>query len=88
MIDLNGLIEVLADTFFNGDVTIAGIVIYTTILMIILALTRKAFITLLVALPVTFIFTSMNVLSHEMMIMMIIVVVLGLAYTSRGVWRD
>lgn len=88
MMDLNGLIEVLADTFFGGDVTIAGIVIYTAVLMVVLALTRKAFITLLIALPVTFVFTSLNILSHEMMIMMIIVVVLGLAYTSRGVWRD
>ena len=88
MMDLNGIIDVLASTFFGGDTVVAGIVIYSMVLLIILALTRKAFITLLISLPVTFVFTSLNVLSQEMMILMIIVVVLGLAYTSRGIWRD
>ena len=71
MMDLNGIIDVLASTFFGGDTVVAGIVIYSMVLLIILALTRKAFITLLISLPVTFVFTSLNVLSQEMMILMI-----------------
>ncbi len=88
MMDLNGLIQIVADTFFGSDVVVAGIVIYSAVLLVILALTRRAFITLLIALPVTFVFTQLHVLSQDMMIMLIIVVVLGLAYTSRNMWRD
>ena len=88
MMDMNGFIQLVADTLFGGDVTIAGIVIYSMVLLVVLALTRKAFVALLVSLPVTFVFTQMNIISQELMIMLIIVAVLGMAYTSRTMWKD
>ena len=88
MIDLQGLIQVLADSFFGGNTLFGGIVILTMVMLVVVALTRNAFVSLLISLPVTFVFSSLNIIPQEMMILMIIVAVLGLAYTSRNIWRD
>lgn len=88
MIDFQSLIELLGDTFFQGDTTLAGVAIFTLLLMVVLALTKKAFVTLIVSLPLTFIFSQMGILPTDLMILLIIVAVLGLAYTSRNVWKD
>ena len=88
MMDFNGLVDVVAQTFFGGDVTIAGLVIYSMVILVILALTRRAFITLLISLPITFIFTTLGWLPQEMVILLIIVAVLGMAMTSRNIWKD
>ena len=88
MIDLQGFIQMLSDAMFGGDTTIGGIVIMAMIMLVIVALTRNAFVSLVIALPVAFIFSSLKIIPQELMILMIIVAVLGLAYTSRNIWRD
>lgn len=81
--------EIIGDTFFGGDTTLAGIVTYSIIIMVILALTKRAFVTLLISLPVTFVFSQMGVITQDLMILLIIVAVLGMAMTSRNMWgRD
>lgn len=88
MITLDQFQSLLGDSFFGGDAVIAGIVIYTVTLLIILVMTKKLTTGLIVALPVTYVFSLLGILSQELMILLIVITVLGLAYTTRDVWRD
>lgn len=88
MITLDQFQSLLGNSFFGGDSIIAGIVIYVAVLMVILVLTKKPSIGLIVALPVTYIFSLLGVLSQEFMILLIVITVLALAYTTRDIWRD
>ena len=88
MMDLTDLMDVIGTTFFGGDAQIAGIVIYSILIMVVLAITKRAFVTLVVSLPITFVFSMLGVLPQELMVLLIIVAVLGMAVTSRNIWRD
>lgn len=61
---------------------------YVVVLLVLFALTRKTQQTLIIALPTTFIFNVLGVLSTDMMILLIIVTVLALAFTARNAWRS
>lgn len=87
MLSLNDIQEILAIGFFNNDFTIAGIVIYIGILIGIFALTKNGFQALIIALPVTFIFSVLGILSTDLTMLLIIVVVLGLALSTGKVWK-
>ena len=88
MVSLQDLQEIISENFFEGDFAIAGMVIYVAVLLILFALTRKTQQTLIIAIPTTLIFTAIGALSVDMMVLLIIVAVLSLAYTSRNAWRD
>lgn len=88
MISIDQFQSLLGDSFFGGDDVIAGIVIYSVVLLIILVMTKKASVGLIVALPATYIFSLLGVLSQELMVLLIVITVLGLAYTTRDAWRD
>lgn len=66
---------------------IAGILIYAAVMIIIFAVTRNTTHSLLISLPITLVFSMLNILSTDLMILLIIVTVLGLAFTTKGVWR-
>lgn len=61
---------------------------YILVLVAIFALTRKTTQTLIIGLPVTLVFSFLGVLSTDLMILLIIVSVLGLAATAQKIWRD
>lgn len=86
MISFNELIELIGNSFFDGSFEIAGVVVYIMAILGVLALTKEVFIALIVGMGITLLFSLMGVLSTEIAILMIIVSVLGLAYTSRSVW--
>lgn len=89
MIDLNDLQTLIGNSFFDGNALIGGIVIYTVVLAVIFVLSKKNTTTaLILSIPVTFIFTALGIINTEITILLIIVTVLGLAYTTRNVWRD
>lgn len=88
MITLNDLQTIIAGSFFDGDNIIAGIVIYCAALAVVFASTKKSTYALIIALPVTYVFSLLGILTNDVMILLIIVTVLGLAYTTRDVWRD
>lgn len=68
---------------------IAGIAIYILAIVAVFGLTdRNGFMALIVGMAVTMVFSLMGVLSTELTVLLIIVSVLGLAYTSRAIWRD
>lgn len=85
MLQFSDLQVILADTFFGGNTTIAGLIMYTVVLAILFALVKNLTATLITSLPLTLVFSSMGIISGDMMILIIIITVLGLAMVSRGV---
>ena len=89
MITLNNLQDLLGNTFFDGNTLVGGIVLYVVAMAIIFVLSKKNLTTALVlGIPVTLIFSTLGLLSADVMVMLILISVLGLAYSSRAVWRD
>lgn len=86
MMQLNELVEIVGISFFNGSTDQAGLVIYALLIAGIFGVTRNVFQSLVLALPVTFLFSVLNLLPQDMVILLIIVVVLGLAMTAKGSW--
>lgn len=87
MITFSDFQEIFATSFLDGDMAIAGILIYAAVMIIIFAVTRNTTHSLLISLPITLVFSMLNILSTDLMILLIIVTVLGLAFTTKGVWR-
>lgn len=79
--------EIFATSFFDGNMAIAGILIYAAAMIIIFAVTRNTTHSLLISLPVTLVFSMLGILSTDLMILLIIVTVLGLAFTTKDIWR-
>ena len=88
MISISDITDLIAQGFFDGNMQIAGIVIYSFVLIAIFGISRNVFNTLLISMPVTLVFSMLGVLSTDIMILMIIVTVLGLAYVTRNSWRS
>lgn len=85
MLQFSDVQVLIADTFFGGNTTIAGLIMFTVVLVILFALIKNLTATLITSLPITLIFSSMGIISGDMMILIIIITVLGLAMVSRGV---
>ena len=83
MITLNDIQYMISD-FFNGDLTLAGLALFAVIIVLIFALTKNVFQSLVIGLVATGIFSYMGILSSDMMILLIIIIVLGLAMTARN----
>ena len=86
MIEFGDLQEILAEGFFSGNLEIAGILIFAAVLLIVFALTRKVIQALIIALPITLVFSMMGMLTTDFMILLIIITVLGLAYKTKDSW--
>ena len=87
MIGLADLQRILADSFLNGDLTIAGLVMFSmTLALLFIIFKGNIFTALLMALPVTLIFSLMGVLSGDMTILLIIITVLGLAINTTSIF--
>lgn len=87
MLSLYDLQDLIGTSFFEGDVSIAGMCMYVVVLLIVFALTRKTQQTLIISIPVTLIFSAIGVLPTDLVILLILVTVLALAFTARNVWR-
>ena len=85
MITLNELQEVIAEEFLDGDVGIAGMCIFCAVMGFIFLIFGKRSLTVpfAIMLPVTLIFTSLNVLPESLTILLVIVSVLGLGMAAR-----
>ena len=88
MIGLADIQRIIADGFLNGDMMIAGLIMFSTVLAILFIIFKaNVFTALLMSLPVTLIFSLMGVLSGDMTILMIIVAVLGLAINTTSIFE-
>lgn len=85
MISINELVDIVAGQMFNGNITVAGLVLYMLIMGVIFGFTRNVFQTLIIALPLTFLFSSggLGLLPNDMVLILCVVLVLGLALSSK-----
>lgn len=89
MISLNQFTDILADSLFSGNVGVAGIVIFAmTLAVVFMLLQRNVFASLLIAIPVAFIFSLLGVLATDMAVILIVICVLGLATVSKKALGD
>ena len=84
MITLSDIQYMLGDSFFNGDLTLAGLALFGIAIILVFVLTKNVFQSLVIGLIATGIFSYMGALSSDMMVLLIIVIVLGLAMTARS----
>lgn len=87
MLDLDSLIRITSDTLTGGNVGIAGTLILIGILAVLMAVTRKTQITLVLAVPLIMIWAVMGYLPSEIGIMMLVIVALIIAISSRGAFE-
>ena len=71
-------------TFFDGNVMVAGLVMLCCVLAVVMAISKSAFTTLVIAIPTALIFSYLDLIPDQITIVLILVCVLGLAYTARG----
>lgn len=85
MISINELVNIIAGSFFNGSITTAGLVLYILIMSSFFAFTRNVFQTLVIAIPLTFIFSGagLGLLPTDLVLILCVILVLGLAVTSK-----
>lgn len=82
MITFSTIQEVLSETFFDNNMQIAGIMMYIVFLVIAFMVTKNLVAVMVISIPMTLIFASMNILSGDLLIVMIVVIVVGLAIAA------
>lgn len=82
MITFSTIQEVLSETFFDNNMQIAGIMMYIIFLVIAFWVTKNLVAVMVISIPMTLIFASMNILSGDLLIVMIVVIVVGLAIAA------
>lgn len=88
MISIQQLQDIIADNFFSGNLSIAGIIMYSAVLLLIFILLKDKHTALILAIPLTFVFSVLGVLDTNLMLLLLIVAIFGLALQSRKIWRD
>lgn len=88
MITLEDIANIIADTFLNGSLELAGIILFMGMVIATLWIAKDVFYALVVGMGATFLFTMMGILSTNIAILMIVVCALGLAFTARSIWGD
>lgn len=87
MIQLNDLFTILADSFFSGDVGLAGVVVLVVVLCVVMAFSKKLVTTLILAVPITMMFAFMGYIPQEIGLVMLIVIALAIALETRGAFN-
>lgn len=87
-IQIPDLIQMVADGFFMGNTEIVSMMLFVAVLATIFVFVHNAFMALLIGIPVALVFRSMGVLSSDLMVLLIIISVLGLAATARKTAGD
>ena len=82
MMQFSDIQFVIAQTFLGGNMAMGGVVMYAVVLAIILAITKSPFTALVLGLPITVLFAGLGILTGDMTIIMIVVIVIGLAFSS------
>ena len=89
MIDLAQFQELLANSVFGGDMSIAGIVIYVTVLAVVFVIFKKDYhIGIIIMIPTTLVFSLLGVVPSEATLLMIVIAVLILAMGAKKTFGD
>ena len=85
MISVADFQRIVADSFLGGDVYVAGILIYAVVLAVVIAVVSRysMMAALITVLPVTLVASLLGILSTDLMVLVIIVSILGMAMYSK-----
>lgn len=86
MISLLDFQEILGITFFDGNYEIAGIVIFVAVLALMFVFIKNKGNALILALPITMVFTMLGILASDVTVLLIIVISLALAFNAKKVF--
>ena len=84
MIQIYDVFQILADSFFNGSVQLAGVVILVAVLAFVMAFSKNLVTTLVIAVPVIMMFAFLNYIPQEVGLVMLVIVALAIAFITRG----
>ena len=86
MITINDFVDIVASSFFNGSTLTAGLVFYILCMGVVFGFTRSVFQTLIIAIPLTFMFSGpvLGLLPTDLVLILCVILVLGLAMTSKS----
>lgn len=89
MIQLKDIQEALADSFFGGDYGLAGMAIFSSIMIFLFATLgrRNLMVPLVAMLPLCLVFTGMGILPQSLAVIIVLVSVLLIAGKAREVLR-
>lgn len=87
MLQLSQFQQILANSFFDGNTTIAGIVMYIAVLGLVFGLFRDLKSVLIISMPITLAFSLLGIIDTNTLVLLIIVTILGLASVARDTWR-
>lgn len=79
MLSITDFQTIIAGSFFDGSMAIAGLAIFAVVLLIIFKLTKNILHSLMVSVPILLIFSSYGIIGGDALMILIIVIVLGLA---------
>lgn len=89
MITIAQFVDILGDTIFAGDAGMAGVAVFAVTLAVVFVLMkRNVFGSLLIAIPTAFVYSGLGILATDMMVILIVVCVLGLATVSKKTLGD
>ena len=86
LIQFNDIFTILADSFFNGDTAIAGVIVLVAILAFVMAFSKKLVTTLIIAVPIVMIFAYLAYIPQEIGLIMLLIISLAIAFETRGVF--
>lgn len=78
----------IADSLFAGNTEVVSMILFAVVMGLIFTFVRNAFMSLIVGIPVALVFRAMGVLSSDLMVLLIIISVLGLAAAARKTAGD
>lgn len=87
MMQFTDVIQIVSDSFFGGSTMVGGVVVLVTVLALIMAFSKKLVTTMVLGVPIVMMFAYLRLLPDEITLVMLVVIVLGLAYASRGVFK-
>lgn len=80
------MVDILADGLFDGNTTVAGLLMFSGVMLLVLLLIKKPDVSIIMMMPVSLIFGALGILNTDLMVILVAVSVLMLAYRTRDMW--
>lgn len=78
--------DIIGFEFFDGNLEIAGIVMYVAVLAIMFAFIKNKGEALILSIPITMVFSLLGILTSDVTILLLIVIALALAFNAKRVF--
>ena len=73
----------IAETFCQGSMSVAGLLMLAVVMLLILSVSRRIYTSIALMLPVGVVFWLLDIIGTDMMIILLITALLGLAVYSK-----